>query len=501
VGIAVRLLLLAATAGVLLLGVERGSAVVPGQNGKIAFQSSRDGNVDVYVTNPDTTGLARLTRDAASDGDPTWSADGARLAFTSNRDGNDEIYVMAADGGGQTRLTSSPGNDQNATWSPGGRNLAFLSNRDGDAEIFVMNDDGTGQSQLTHNGAADATPAWSPDGARIAFRSERDGNSEIYVMNVDGSGQTRLTTSGGTDVSPAWSPDGSRIAYASDHDGNYEVYVMNADGGNPVRLTRNLEADLDPAWSPDGRLIAFTTLRDGNYEIYVMNADGSSQTRLTTHVADDSTADWQWQREVLPPPQAVTAATFRAGWRESWVFGALEVRGRVPGVARIQLALRRGSRIHLARGLTLPAGPFTRRLAIPRELPPGPYMLEVTANGSPTQLTAQKLAVRLAPPPEGVVSETWASTTVGGPPLERVPASNSIVWAHFRFSALPRAGRVLVARWELNGRRVGQPRAKPRRSSVIAWIEVEGAPLPRGRYTCVLTAGKTVVKRLSVRVT
>ncbi len=63
--------------------------------------------------NPDATGQARLTNDPSTDSDPAWSADGTRIAFQSTRDGNDEIYLMNADGEGQTRLTTSPGNDQN----------------------------------------------------------------------------------------------------------------------------------------------------------------------------------------------------------------------------------------------------------------------------------------------------------------------------------------------------------------------------------------------------
>jgi WD40-like Beta Propeller Repeat len=486
----------------LIVEIERGSAVLPGENGKIGFASARDGNFEIYVTNPDTTGQVRLTRDPAADSDPAWSPDGTRIAFTSNRDGNDEIYLMGADGSGETRLTVGPADDHNVTWSPGGRNLAFVSKRDGDAEIFVMNEDGTGQTQLTSNGVPDATPAWSPDQSRIAFRSERDGNSEIYVMDVDGTDTTRLTTSPGTDVSPTWSPDGTRIAFASDRDGNYEIYVMGADGSGQTRLTRNLESDLDPTWSPDERFLAFTTNRDGNNEIYVMNTDGTMQTRLTTNAFEDTTPDWQWQRVVLPPPEAVTGTSFRVRWKESRVFGALVVQGRVPGLSRLQLALRRGRRIYVAVGLNLSQGPFTKRLPLPRDLRPGPLVLQVTAAGSPTEISPQTLRLRLQAPPEGVVSQTWASTTVGGPPLDRIPASNSIAFAHFRFSALPRPNRPLVTRWLVNGRRpVGAvPRPKRRQPVVIAFIEVEGAPLTPGTYTCVLTAGSKVVKRLRFRV-
>ena len=500
-GIALFVVLTAVVCAV-ALPVERGSAVLPGENGKIAFASTRDGNREIYAVNPDTTGLARLTNDPAVDTDPAWSGDGTRIAFTSTHGDNDDIYVMSADGTGRTQLTSASGSDSNATWSPLGRNLAFTSTRDGDGEIYVMNEDGTGQAPLTNNGVADATPAWSPDSTSIAFRSERDGNSEIYVMKVDGTDIARLTNDPAPDVSPAWSPDGKSIAWAKLRDGNYEIYVMNSDGSNQRRLTRNLDIDLDPAWSPDGKSIAFTTNRDGNNEIYVMNADGGNQTRLTTDTAEDTTPDWQWQRVVLPPPKPIDSASFRVRWKESVLAGSLRVSGRVPGLSRIQLALRRGKHVYVARGVTVAKGAFVASLALPHDLKPGRFVLDVTATGSPTELSAQKVPVRLAAPAEGVVSTAWASTTVGGPPLERIPATNSIAWAHFDFAALPRPGRLLITRWYVNGIRPqgALPRPKIRRSLVIAYIEAEGTPLPRGMYTCVLTSGRTVVKRLTFRV-
>lgn len=43
---------------------------------------------------------------------PTWSPDSQQLAFVSTRDGNLEIYVMNADGSEQTNLTNTPGRDE-----------------------------------------------------------------------------------------------------------------------------------------------------------------------------------------------------------------------------------------------------------------------------------------------------------------------------------------------------------------------------------------------------
>jgi Tol biopolymer transport system component len=77
----------------------------PGENGKIFFSSTREGNTEIYVMNAaDGSGQTRLTRRATIDWDPDWSPDGTKIAFTiaSGSAGSDEIYVMnAADGSGQ----------------------------------------------------------------------------------------------------------------------------------------------------------------------------------------------------------------------------------------------------------------------------------------------------------------------------------------------------------------------------------------------------------------
>jgi len=156
----------------------------------------------------------QLTENASIDIECNWSADGSRIAFESERDGNREIYVMDAFGGGQTNLTRHPGRDSHPGWSPDGSSLVFHSTRDGNDEIYVMRSDGSEQVRLTNHAASDNSANWSPDGQRIVFASTRDGNSEIYAMNADGSGQTRLTDDPLDDVTPNWTPDASGIHYA-----------------------------------------------------------------------------------------------------------------------------------------------------------------------------------------------------------------------------------------------------------------------------------------------
>jgi Tol biopolymer transport system component len=284
--------------------VPTASEVVLGTvSGRIAFQTNRDGNLQIYIMNGDGSGLTNLTGNLGGGAQPVWSPDGSKILFVTDVDGNDEIYVMNADGSDPTNLTNNPAQDDTADWSPDGKKIVFMTDRDGNHEIYMMNADGSDQTNLTDNPAADDSfPVWSRDGKQIGFTSDRDnGDPEIYVMNADGSNPIRLTHDAAEDTFPHWSPDGKKIVYTSGlaggmwdnilGNGSYEIYVMNADGSNRIQLTNSpggMDDNMDPRWSPDGTQILFWSSRDGNKELYVMDADGSNQTRLTNTTPNNS---------------------------------------------------------------------------------------------------------------------------------------------------------------------------------------------------------------------
>jgi Tol biopolymer transport system component len=104
--------------------------------------------------NADGTNVRQLTDNDSADGFPSWSPDGDRIAFESGRDGDWEIFVMNADGTNVRQLTNNDTLDWYASWSPDGDLIAFASDWDGNLEIVVMDADGTNTYSTGQRGSA-----------------------------------------------------------------------------------------------------------------------------------------------------------------------------------------------------------------------------------------------------------------------------------------------------------------------------------------------------------
>ncbi|MDP3046211.1 MAG: hypothetical protein Q8O07_01910, partial [Chloroflexota bacterium] len=259
---------------------------LPPLPGRIAFQSSRDGNWEIYVMKADGSSESRVTNSPGDDLYAAWSPDGSRLAFASGRDGNWEIYTMAGDGSGPVRLTTDAGNDWYPAWSPDGSRIAFQTDREGNAEIYAIPSQGGDATRLTQHKGNNERPTWSPDGHRLAFDSDLldygtvSAGIDLYVLQL-GSAVTPTRILRNAEY-PAWSPDGSRIAYHAQGNGAWDIYTVRADGTGVIRVTNHPSDNRYPAWSPDGRWIAFSSNRDGRWEVYATLSDGTGPSyRLT----------------------------------------------------------------------------------------------------------------------------------------------------------------------------------------------------------------------------
>ncbi|MFC2026090.1 DUF5050 domain-containing protein [Chloroflexota bacterium] len=272
------------------------SNVLSNLSGRISFSSDRDGNNEIYVMNADGTDQKRITNNARSDMEPSWSPDGSRITFCSDHSGNSEIYVVDSNGSNLQRLTSNADMDCGPVWSPNGRLIAFHSYRGASWDIYVINADGSEERKITDHPETDTYPTWSPDGRHIAFHTTRDGDWEIYSMDSDGTNQKRLTNNPAFDWLPSWSPDGNSLAFWSKRNGEWEVYLINIDAPNPKRLTQgtNLKSGVSrPTWAPDSQSIAVSAVYDGsNYEIFVIDLNGTLLGRLTNTDSENYDPSW-----------------------------------------------------------------------------------------------------------------------------------------------------------------------------------------------------------------
>ena len=266
-------------------------------------KDSKDPNVGIEVMKLKEAEKLSITTGLGTYVTPRWSPDSSRLAYAASQPWK-ESYVYVSD------LSKSPSprlsdisSDEGGDWSSDGNSVVFSSANFSNPGIHDRNPDGVNQRQITCGN--DYGAKWSPDNKKLAFISDRDGNPNIYVIEKEIEdpkcsddaestlGLYQLTDTEGSEYDISWSPDGRQILFVSERDGNPEIYVMDNSGNNVVRLTRNDKVkDVQPVWSPDGKNIAFASDLDGDFDIFIMNNKGEDQKRLTNNAASDVDPSW-----------------------------------------------------------------------------------------------------------------------------------------------------------------------------------------------------------------
>ncbi|MGJ3238088.1 MAG: protein kinase domain-containing protein [Anaerolineae bacterium] len=220
---------------------------------------------------------------------PVVSPDRRWIAFQSNRDGNFEIYLTDLDGGQVQRLTNNSGLDRLPAWSPDGQWVIYASETDtGAFDLRRINID-TGEDEIVlSNNRYNGHARYSPDGQTIVF-TQGDSLSatntwEIALLDLASGDVTRLTDNGLRDGSPVFSPDGERILYITYNaaTGSDAIAEMALDGTQTRIVFDSDGSEWSANYSPDGQFIVFTSDITGQNQLYLTTREGDAVQQITT---------------------------------------------------------------------------------------------------------------------------------------------------------------------------------------------------------------------------
>jgi TolB protein len=225
-------------------------------NSRVAFSELTDNGFQIKMYSLLLGRLVNFSNAGGTNVSPAWAPSGEQLAYSSSRTGDPEIWVSDPQGNIAHRITNFRGPDVSPTWNPKtGAQIAWVSGRTGLPQLYIMDADGSGVQRMTDGGYA-TSPSWSPNGQFLAFAWDRKygpgapGGQDIYVMEIATKRWIQVTHDMGRCDFPSWSPDGRHLVFANSPDGRADhtrIMSMLVDGTGKQALTGS-GADM-PNWS------------------------------------------------------------------------------------------------------------------------------------------------------------------------------------------------------------------------------------------------------------
>jgi beta propeller repeat protein len=188
--------------------------------GLVAWQDSRDGNMEIYAKDV-TSGVERRITDAG-DIDQRPSVSGATIVWERcvPAGGTCDIWSYDWDTGLTTRITDTPDSNERTPNIDGGR-IAYQSDRISDYDI-CLNDLAVSTETCLALDGDQANPRVSGD--NVSFDDASGGLYHVKLWHVP-TGQVFAVTSGASgqylnDI------DGNRIVYTDDRNGHLDIYMF-----------------------------------------------------------------------------------------------------------------------------------------------------------------------------------------------------------------------------------------------------------------------------------
>jgi Tol biopolymer transport system component len=194
---------------------------------------------DIYIADLKGNIVKQLTNTPGYDAEAVVSPDGKKIAFTSTRSGDLELWTMDIDGTNLKQITFGLGYDGGSFFSHDSKKLVFRSSRPKteaeiadykyllaenvvaptEMEIYTCNVDGTDIKQITNLGKANWAPFFHPSDKKIIFSSNhhstRGYDFQLYTIDIDGKNVKQITYESEFNAFPMFSPDGKKLIFSS----------------------------------------------------------------------------------------------------------------------------------------------------------------------------------------------------------------------------------------------------------------------------------------------
>ncbi|WP_125557753.1 S9 family peptidase [Pseudoalteromonas rubra] len=243
-----------------------------------------------------------LLSDSKNHFSPVFSPDGTKMAYLSSKEGKVQIYMRDLATGLTARVTDVSMTPSGLSFSPDGKQLAFSMFTPGKSKPLFSLDFKPKDAKWADNAQYIDQTLFQRDGAGM----KRPGNMHVYVVPAIG-GSPRQITSGAHDFAGAlaWTKDSKQIIVSANTHDDAQFDVFNSDlmaidvlTSKVTELTAMSGPEGSPKMSPNGKKLAFTGFEDNGKsnqitELYVMNPDGSDIKRLTPNL-DRSVGNVKW---------------------------------------------------------------------------------------------------------------------------------------------------------------------------------------------------------------
>jgi WD40 repeat protein len=259
--------------------------------GRISPDDSRIA-VGVYDSGTQTTQIwvgdvtrgvrTRLTSGPGSNTGPVWSPDGSKIAFQTDRKHQADVYVRPADGSGaEEGITDEDGQRIPTDWSKDGQ-IVFLDREAAGGRLEQLSVIPLASPRkpftLLPRAANDFgfSVRISPDGRWLAYDMDESGRSEVYVVSFpDGKSKLQISNNGG--LAPKWTRGGKEIIYNS-----FDGKLMSV----PIDMSRGLRAGTPmPVFQlPEGAGFGWEVTADGERFLVIAPVIKSSSVPLSVVV-------------------------------------------------------------------------------------------------------------------------------------------------------------------------------------------------------------------------